>query len=92
MRQELQRLLPVWIGLLVLLAMTVGASFVLSGAPSLAASLGIALAKAALVFWFFMRLRAEGGLVRLIALAAGAWFLLLLLLSFADYLMRPIWP
>lgn len=83
------RLLLTWLSLLGLLGLTIGASFVLKGGPSLGTSLAIAFVKAALVFWYFMRLRAEPGLIRLAAMAGGAWLLLLVVLSFADYLTRP---
>jgi cytochrome c oxidase subunit 4 len=81
-------LLLAWLALMALLVATVAASFVLSGPISLATSLAIALAKAALIFWFFMHLREEGGLLRLVAIGAGAWLLILLLLSLTDYATR----
>lgn len=84
-------LLLVWAALLALLALTIAASFVLTGPLSLAASLSIALAKAALVFWFYMHLKEEGGLVRLAAVAAGAWLLILFALSASDFATRH-WP
>lgn len=71
-----------------LLALTVAASFVLTGPLSLAASMSIAAAKAALVYWFFMHLREEGGLVRLAAIGAIAWLMILFLLVGADYAGR----
>jgi len=74
-----------WAGLMVLLGLTVFASFLLSGLPSLAVSMLIAFAKAALVLWFFMHLSEESGLVRLFALAAGAWLLIMALLTATDY-------
>jgi cytochrome c oxidase subunit IV len=60
----------VWLALLLLLAATVAASFVAAGGVNVAVSLGIAFCKAALVFWFFMNLRAESGLIRIAALGA----------------------
>ena len=83
-------ILLVGLALLVLLALTVGASFLVHGALSAAVSLGIALCKAALVFWFFMNLRAESGLIRLAGMAAAVWLLLLLFLSAADFATRGI--
>jgi cytochrome c oxidase subunit IV len=77
-----------WVSLLALLALTLAASFVLTGALSLASSIGIALAKAALIFWFFMHLREESALLRLVAVGAGAWLFILLLLSAMDYVTR----
>jgi cytochrome c oxidase subunit 4 len=83
------RLVFVWSALVGLLLVTVGASFVLTGQVSLMTSMAIALAKAALIFWFFMDLREQGGLIRLIAIGAGAWVLILLVLTFLDYFTRP---
>lgn len=77
-----------WAGLVALLVLTVSASFLLSGPASLVTGMTIAFAKAALVFWFFMHLREESGLVRLFALAAGAWVLILALLTASDYATR----
>lgn len=83
-----RNLLLIWVALLGLLALTVGASFVLTGPLSAAASLMIALAKATLIFWYFMHLREERGLVRLFAIGGSAWLLILLLLLTADYATR----
>ena len=82
-------LVLVWAALLVLLAATVGASFLpIGGSGRTAISLSIALAKAALIFWFYMHLREEGGLVRLAAAAGALWLLIMLALMSADYLTR----
>lgn len=81
-------LIVVWLALLLLLASTVTASFLLTGAASLATGLGIAITKAALVYWFFMRLRSERGLLRLAAGAGFAWLLILLFLLSLDYVTR----
>lgn len=80
--------LLVWLVLLALLATTVAASFVLTGASSVTIGLGIAVAKAGLVYWFFMRLSDQRGLIRLAAGAGVSWLLILLSLSLADYLTR----
>jgi cytochrome c oxidase subunit 4 len=78
----------VWFALLALLSATVAASFLLRGGPSLATSLGIALAKGALVVWFFMNLRREGHLVRLAAAGAIVVLLIFLFLVSTDYGIR----
>jgi cytochrome c oxidase subunit 4 len=83
------RLIVVWAALLALLAVTVGASFILAGPASLVTSLAIALTKAVLIFWFYMHLREEIGLVRLIAIGAGVWLAIAFILMFADYVTRP---
>lgn len=85
------RLILIWAALLVLLAATVAASAVLQGAASLTASLLIAAIKAGLIFWFFMHLGEEAGLVRVMALGAIAWLGILFALSGADYATRGWW-
>jgi cytochrome c oxidase subunit 4 len=87
---SIRAIVLVWIVLLLLLAATVGTSFIATGVLSIAASLGIAFVKAALVFWFFMNLRAENGLIRIAALGAVIWLLILLLLSATDYAARGV--
>jgi cytochrome c oxidase subunit 4 len=84
------RLIVVWAALLALLAATVSASFILTGTASLATSLVIALTKAVLIFWFYMHLREESGLVRLVAIGAGVWLAIAFILVFADYATRPM--
>jgi cytochrome c oxidase subunit 4 len=81
-------LVLVWGALLGLLAVTVAASFVLTGPLSLAAGLAIATAKSGLIFWFYMHLREEDGLARLFATGALAWLLLLFLLAAGDVVLR----
>jgi cytochrome c oxidase subunit 4 len=82
-------LLLVWLCLLILLGLTVGLSTVLHGPMSLAAGLLIACVKTALIFYFYMNLKSENGLVRLAALGAFAWLLLFLFLAATDYSTRP---
>jgi len=87
---SIRAIVLVWIALLLLLAATVGTSFIATGVLSIAVSLGVALVKAALVFWFFMNLCAENGLIRIAALGAVIWLLILLLLSATDYAARSL--
>jgi len=75
----------VWLALLLLLAISVAGSFVFTGAVNLAVSFGTAATKAGLILWFYMHLREEGGLPRIMALGAIAWLAILLLLTGADY-------
>ncbi|HEY6980321.1 cytochrome C oxidase subunit IV family protein [Reyranella sp.] len=82
------RLAGVWGALVALLSLTVGASFLLTGAASIVVSLGIAFAKAALIFWFFMQLRGEHGLIRVFAVGASVWLLILFGLASIDYATR----
>ncbi|MBN9032461.1 MAG: hypothetical protein BGO05_22320 [Rhizobiales bacterium 63-7] len=82
------QILSVWLALMALLAATVVSSMLLQGTAGLAASLVIALAKAALVFWFFMHLREENGLARIAATGAVLWVAILFLLSGLDIVTR----
>jgi cytochrome c oxidase subunit 4 len=88
MAREVRLYVLVWIGLMILLALTVGATFAPIGALKAPVNLGIAFAKAALVFWFYMHLHRQPGLERLAAVAAAVWLLILLLLSGADFVSR----
>jgi cytochrome c oxidase subunit 4 len=80
----------IWIyaALLALLAITIGSSFLHLGALNPAINIGVAFAKAALIFWVFMELREASGLVRLFAVAAACWLLILFFLGGADWLTR----
>ena len=84
MRSEVRRLAFTFAALLVLLALTVGLSFVPLGNASPAAGFGIAAAKTALIVWFFMGFRGEGWRVRLAVLAGAVWLALLLGLTTLD--------
>jgi cytochrome c oxidase subunit 4 len=84
----LRPLLLVWLALNGLLALTVGASFVLKGHLSLAAGTAIAIVKAALIFWFYMHLNESSGVVRLVAAGAIVWLMILFILTSADFATR----
>jgi cytochrome c oxidase subunit 4 len=86
--KEIRTLAVVWLALIALLALTIAASYALSGTPSLMASLGIAAVKAALIYWFFMKLREERGAVRLVALGVLVWLAIMFVLSGTDYFTR----
>lgn len=83
---ETRRLVLTWAALMALLALTVAASFALTGAASLAAGLGIAALKAGLVLWIFMHLAEDDGLLRVVAIAAFAWLGILFALGGLAYL------
>lgn len=85
---QLRPLILVWVALMLLLGMTVGGSFFLTGSASFIASMTIAAVKAGLVYWFYMHLREQSGLHRVIALAAIAWLAIMALLVAADYFNR----
>jgi cytochrome c oxidase subunit 4 len=85
-------LLLVWAALLALLALTVGASFLLAGPASLVTGIAIAAAKAALIYWVFMHLRRERGLVRLVAWGVLAWIAILFVMTQLDTATRTETP
>jgi cytochrome c oxidase subunit 4 len=74
--------------LLLLLAVTVGLSFVDLGRFHFAAALAIAAAKAALVVYYFMELDAGVDAVRFMAAAGLVWLGLLLLGTMTDLVTR----
>ena len=77
-----------WIALLVLLALTTASAFVPLGALNLAANLGIAVVKAALVVLLFMHVRSAPPMARVAAVAGLFWLALLVCLSSVDFLTR----
>jgi cytochrome c oxidase subunit 4 len=85
---SLPRLGLVYLTLLGLLALTAWATRLPPGPWSTPIALGIAVAKAALVFIYFMRLRERPGLIRLFALAGFFWLTILMGLTFADFFTR----
>ncbi|WP_207095083.1 cytochrome C oxidase subunit IV family protein [Novosphingobium sp. PY1] len=85
---DVLRLLLVWGALMGLLALTIGASFLPLGPVLPFISYGIAAAKTALVFWFFMEMRREDNLARLAALTGFVWLALLFVLISADVVTR----
>jgi cytochrome c oxidase subunit IV len=78
----------VWAALILLLAVSVGATFVPIGPWRQVVSLGAAGVKAALILWFFMDLRRSPGLVRLAATGAAIFLAILFTLLSADYASR----
>ncbi|WP_395332083.1 cytochrome C oxidase subunit IV family protein [Novosphingobium sp. BL-8H] len=85
---DLPRLILVWLALLAMLALTIGASLLPLGPILPLVSYGWAAAKTALVFWFFMEMRREPQLARLAALAGFAWLVLLFAFVAADVATR----
>lgn len=80
--------LRVWLALVALLALTTTIAFLPLGSINLPIALGIAVAKALLVLWFFMELKGGTGLTRAFAAAAFFWLLILIVLTWADYSHR----
>lgn len=88
MSANVTRMVLTWVGLMILLALTVGLAFLPLGPFKPLSAYAIATAKAGLVMWFFMEMRREGGLPRLAAAAGFVWISILLALSLTDYLSR----
>ncbi len=78
----------VWLALLVLLALTLGSAYLRLDGLNAAVNLTIAAIKTALIASVFMRLRSDGALMRLAAIAGFACLALLIGLSLADFLTR----
>lgn len=88
MLRAVNPLVLIWVVLMIFLAATVGASFILTGMVGLAFSLAIAIGKSSFIYWRYMHLHEEPGLLRVAALGAFAWLLILLTFTTTDYLTR----
>ena len=73
--------------LMVLTAMTVGLAFVNLGQMNIVVALAVAIVKASLVVMFFMHLKYESPLTKVV-LGAGIFWLILLLGIIMDYFSR----
>jgi cytochrome c oxidase subunit 4 len=81
-------LVTVYIGLMVLLALTAGSHAFPLGSWNAVINLGIAAAKTVLIALFFMNLRHETTLVRILSGVGIFWLSILFTLTLADYLHR----
>jgi cytochrome c oxidase subunit IV len=79
-----------WAALLVLLGATVGGAFLPLGAGNVALALAIAAAKAGIVVFVFMELRAGPRLTWALAGAGFFWLMILFTLAGADVATRPV--
>ena len=82
------KLVLVFVALLAVLGASATLSRYLHGAIGTGAALGLAALKLLLIFWFFMRLRVQSGVVRLFAAAGFLWLAIAGMLTCADYLTR----
>ena len=80
--------LAVFAALLVLLAVTVGVSFLDLGIFSKLLAVTIAAIKALLIFTYFMHLRYSPRLVWVFAGIGFLWFILLFTITMGDYIAR----
>jgi cytochrome c oxidase subunit 4 len=81
---EIRKLAVAYAALLLLLALTVGSSFIDLGGFNSGLNLAIAAAKAAIIAVLFMHLAAAGTLPRLAVAAAGLWLAILFGLTLAG--------
>ena len=79
----------VWLCLIFLTAATVYVASLDLGFLNLAVGLAIACAKATLVIWFFMGVRFNTSLTKVVVVSGFAWLLILFGLGMSDYLSRP---
>jgi cytochrome c oxidase subunit 4 len=80
--------LATWLGLIVLLLITLGSAYIPMGSINVLLNLLIATAKTLLVMIFFMHLRTEQPIVRLAAAAGFFWFGFMIVLTLSDFLTR----
>jgi cytochrome c oxidase subunit IV len=78
----------IWIGLLILTAVTVGVSYLELGPFNPIVALVIATCKAMMVILFFMELRHSSKITMVVVIAGLFWLGILLTLSLSDYLTR----
>jgi cytochrome c oxidase subunit IV len=74
--------------LMLLLLLAFGVSFMNLGDGNLVASMGIAVAKALLIMYFFMHLKVSPPLTRAVAYAGVVWLSILFALALTDYVSR----
>ena len=83
-----RRNILVWLALLALLLLTLGAAHLPLGAGNVAAGMGIALVKAGLVVMIFMELGRASPLIKLAAAAGVFWLIFMFALTLSDVFAR----
>ncbi len=78
---ELRKIIFAYAGLLALLALTVGSSFVPLHGLNASVNMAVGAAKAVVIVLAFMHMGREEALVRLVAAAVGVWLLILTALT-----------
>lgn len=78
----------IWLALLILTALTIGAAELQMGKWSMLANLLIASTKAGLVLWFFMHLKYEPRLFKLLLLVPIGTITIIIGLTFFDIWYR----
>ena len=91
--ETMRTYVTIYIALMVLLVLTVVASYVnLGHGMNLAVAMTIAIVKAVLVILFFMHVRRSTKLTWVYASAAFLWLAIMFALTFSDYFTRSITP
>jgi cytochrome c oxidase subunit IV len=80
--------LMVWVGLLLLTALTITATSLHLGSYSVAAAIAIATIKGALVLFYFMHLKYEDRVFKIMLLLALFTLTVIMVLTFLDVLVR----
>jgi cytochrome c oxidase subunit 4 len=80
----------IYVILLVLTAITIGAAFTDLGRINVVLMLAIAAVKATLVVLWFMHVRFEGRLVHVAAAAGFGWLAIMIAFTMSDYLTRTV--
>ncbi|QGY00916.1 oxidase [Methylobacterium mesophilicum SR1.6/6] len=83
-----RRVLPGWLGLMALLAVSCALAYAPLGSWTVAVGFGIAATQALLVALLFMRLDSASALIQLTAACGLFWSAILFTLSLADVLSR----
>jgi cytochrome c oxidase subunit IV len=82
----------VWGSLLILLAITVGVSYIPLGWFNPAAAVGIAAIKAVIIILYFMHVRYSSRVVWIFVGAGFFWLGIMFVLALSDYLTRGYLP
>lgn len=85
---KIREILIVWFALIVLVAITVGVSFVPLGVGNAVLSMAIAIVKVCLVAYFYMHWRSANVYVRTVSLVGLFTISLLFMFSTIDYVNR----
>jgi cytochrome c oxidase subunit 4 len=78
----------VYVALMVLLGVTIGAAYFHLGNMTIVAAVGIAVVKACLIILYFMHIRFSGRTRWVFAVVGFLWLAILLTLGMTDYLSR----
>jgi len=86
---SVRTLFAVFFALLVLTILTAAVAYQDLGPLNTPVALGIAVFKASLVVWYFMGVRYNTPLTKVVVVAGLFWLLIMFGLTMSDYLTRP---